>query len=64
MNYNEGSVIQYSPFGGGTRTVLVDEKSSDIKNGRPGFGGTLVDAADGPVSVWGYDSQIIGVVKA
>lgn len=64
--YKVGSVIVYSPFGGGRRTVRVDEKDSDIKNGRPGFGGVLLKDGE-PVEdgggVWGYDSQIITVLR-
>lgn len=66
MAYKIGDVIAYSPFGGGTRYVKVDEKSDDIKNGRPGFGGSLVkwDGTDSDeiTSVWGYDSQITSVI--
>lgn len=59
--YDIGDTIEYSPFGGGVRVVLVDEKDSDIKNGRPGFGGTVAEGPDTGVSVWGYDSQITRV---
>lgn len=58
MDYEVGDTIVYSPFGGGERVVLVDEKEADIKNGRPGFGGTIVGEGMG---VWGYDSQIVRV---
>lgn len=57
MNYKLGDVIVYHS-GGSKRVVLVDEKESDIKNGRPGFGGTVIDGPDTGMSVWGYDSQI------
>lgn len=73
FDYNEGDIISYSPFGGGRRLVLVDEKDSDIKNGRPGFSGQEVDPKTMqpfPESisslgggVWGYDDQITGVIK-
>lgn len=62
MDYGIGSVIEYSPFGGGTRQVKVDEKNSDIKNGRPGFGGDLLGVGE-RMSVWGYDSQITAVLS-
>lgn len=69
LSYKEGDVIRYSAFGGCRRTVLVDEKDDNIKNGRPGFSGQLVDdnyellpEEDG-MGVWGYDSQIFKVVK-
>ena len=45
FDYRVGSVIRYRSFGGEFRTVKVDEKSADIKDGRPGFGGqtTVID---------------------
>lgn len=75
--YRIGSVIEYQTFGGTTRTVLVEEKEDDIKNGRPGFDGKLLpfselelldeDADDSAVGfgrqVWGYDNQITKVIK-
>jgi hypothetical protein len=60
-SYNEGDVIVYRPFGGGTRVVLVDEKESDIKNGRPGFAGSILMGEDIGMGVWGYDDQIVEV---
>jgi len=65
-DYNIGDTIAYTPFGGGERIVLVDEKEDDIKNGMPGFGGRLVggDASmAGFGDVWGYDHQITRVVS-
>ena len=53
LNYEVGDTVIYSPFGGGRRTVVVEEKDPDIKNGRPGFAGG---------EVWGYDYQIITVI--
>ena len=58
FKYRVGSVIQYVSFGGELRTVTVDEKEDDIKDGRPGFGGIDDRAED----VWGYDDQIVAVV--
>jgi hypothetical protein len=52
-------VIQYRPFGGGLRNVTVETKEADVKNGRPGFDG-ITDRGE---YVWGYDDQIIAVVK-
>jgi hypothetical protein len=60
IDYEVGDTIEYSPFGGGVRRVLVEAKESDIKNGYPGFDGTI---AGGEATVWGYDDQIIRVVK-
>lgn len=62
VNYNVGDTIQYRHFGGGVRTVLVEEKDSDIKNGRPGFAGECLTEGDAG-GVWGYDDQVICVVK-
>ncbi len=58
MDYRVGSVLVYSPFGGGERRVQVDTKEEDIKNGRPGFAGVMVPSGG---SVWGYDDQILRV---
>jgi len=58
MHYDIGDTVTYQPFGGGERTVLVTEKA-DIKDGRPGFGGTM---SNGQPEVWGYDDQITSVV--
>ena len=52
--YRIGSIIQYQTWDNETRTVTVDEKSRNIKNGRSGFAGS---------GVWGYDDQITSVVK-
>lgn len=61
--YTAGSVIEYTPFGGGTRRVRVAGTDSDIKNGRPGFDGVLVNAGDVTgMEVWGYDSQITRIL--
>lgn len=56
MNYKEGDRIAYST-GGGIRIVTVDCREDDIKNGRPGFDGTMDDGT----TVWGYDAQITKV---
>jgi len=56
-DYDIGSVIEYTS-GGVLRVVLVDEKESDIKNGRPGFGGIVIEGPDRDMSVWGYDADI------
>lgn len=58
-SYGVGDVIEYRPFGGGTRRVLVDLVEDDIKNGRPGFDGRVVGSN---ASVWGYDEQITRVL--
>lgn len=69
--YNVGDVVSYLAFGGVHRLVLVTNKESDIKNGRSGFDGILVDEfTHQPIEegeygngVWGYDDQILAVRK-
>ena len=69
MRYKEGDIIRYNAFGGLSRNVLVEEKDDDIKNGRPGFSGVHLDPDLKPypekdgMGVWGYDAQIVQVVK-
>lgn len=65
--YGIGSIIAYTPFGGGFRYIKVLEKEEDIKNGRPGFSGVSVHQEDGKwvedtSNYWGYDSQITSVL--
>ena len=64
MNYQVGDTIEYTTFDGSVRRVLVDNKEVDIKNGRAGFTGmTISRYAVGPAHVWGYDHQIIRVLR-
>jgi len=60
-DYKVGSVIGYEALDGTRRKVVVTEKISDIKNGRPGFDGYIVDQPEN--TVWGYDKQIIRVFR-
>ena len=60
LNYKAGSIIKYRPFTGPVREVLVENREEDVKNGRPGFVGTWFAWGE---DVWGYDDQIIEVVK-
>jgi len=69
MKYKVGDIIEYRTFGGELRKVKVEIKEEDVKNGRPGFDGTIIDMAnkDNKIlqdSVWGYDSQITRVIKS
>ncbi len=57
--YEIGDVIVYQTFDGSTRSVVVQMKDEDIKNGYPGFDGHIV--GDPSNTVWGYDDQIIRV---
>jgi|LauGreDrversion2_5_1035112.scaffolds.fasta_scaffold964416_1 hypothetical protein len=59
LNYRVGSTIKYRNFGSELLLVVVESKEEDIKNGRRGFDGIL----PGGGGCWGYDSQIVEVVK-
>ena len=61
LDYALGSIIEYRNSGGEILKVQVDEKEDDIKNGRCGFSGIILGSDDD--SCWGYDSQIIRVIK-
>jgi hypothetical protein len=65
VNYAEGDVIQYRTLDGSVRTVLVEAKDDDIKNGRPGFAGAQMTngVVRGELGCWGYDDQVIRVVQ-
>ena len=67
INYNVGDEITYRLFSGGIRHVLVTNKEDDVKNGRPGFDGEIVLGGQsdpkGSGAVWGYDEQIVSIVK-
>lgn len=54
-------LVEYTPFGGGRRLVRVMTVEEDIKNGRPGFDGVIVDGAERGTEVWGYVDQITGI---
>lgn len=67
--YDVGDVVVQRQ-GSQTRFVLVRTKEEDIKNGRPGFDGVETDAQGNVVQddpefsgVWGYDDQVIRIVK-
>lgn len=62
MDYRENSIIEYSPFGGGTRRVRVTNVEDEVKNGMPGFDGDLLDGEIVVGQVWGYSDQVTRVV--
>jgi hypothetical protein len=62
QDYRVGDVIVYTPLMGGDRYVVVTERYDDVKNGRAGFDGHVVDHPDMPV--WGYDAQITCILPA
>jgi hypothetical protein len=63
MQITVGSIIRYADFTGAVRTVKVTAIDADIKNGRPGFDGTVISSTstdDKPgMAVWGYADQIL-----
>jgi hypothetical protein len=61
MTYKVGDLVRYQ-LGGSkmTRTVRVQSRVADVKDGQPGFDAT--DLATGRM-VWGYDYQIVAVLS-
>jgi hypothetical protein len=72
--YAEGDIIEQRSNSGKKRYVRVEEKTSNVKNNRPGFDGVEVvnsngqwvpaDRHDRQSGVWGYDDQVLSVVEA
>jgi len=71
IRYNVGDIILQQSWTSGQRLIRITNKSSDIKNGEAGFDGIVCDKDGKEVDtkpsswnkVWGYDDQIIKVVK-
>lgn len=63
VDYESGDVVAYSAFGGAYREVVVEERIPEIKNGRDGFVGTVVEGREAGKEIWGYDYQIVRVVR-
>jgi len=61
-DYTVGSVIEYASFGP-LRRVKVVAVDPDVKNGRPGFDGTIVSGPEDGQPAWGYDSQVTRVIS-
>jgi hypothetical protein len=71
--YKVGDVIEQACFGmmDCKRIVIVTERESDVKNGRPGFSGRLCDEQGQEIcqddrignGVWGYDTDVVRVVR-
>lgn len=59
INYAEGSVIEFEAPDGAVRTVTVDALESGAGAEGPGFHGTTTDG----VAVFGYDTQVVGVIS-
>ena len=60
--YKIGDVIECSSFSVAVLRIKVMNKEEDIKNGRPGFDGVLLNGPDVGCLVWRYDSQILNVI--
>ena len=61
FDYTAGSVVKYKAFCGTIRETVIIESHVEIKEGCSGFDGYLKN--DPEKTVWGYDHQIIEVVK-
>jgi hypothetical protein len=62
-DFEIGDVIEYRTFGGDLRIIIVEGKDDDVKNGRPGFDGRLVNEKSGQSGgVWGYTEDITRIV--
>lgn len=60
VTYEVGDTIEYALFGGDKRRICkVIERHEDIKNGRAGFDAEMPNGT----LVWGYDDDVIAVVK-
>jgi len=59
--YVVGCEVTYETNMGDLRTVKVTAVHDDIKNGEPGFDGTVLAGYEANVAVWGYDRQIVSV---
>lgn len=59
----EGDIIEVRTFSGQVRRVLVQERSDDIKDSKPGWDGIVVSSStrgDEPGdAVWGYDDAVL-----
>jgi hypothetical protein len=66
-SYKEGDTVRYETFTGELRTVRVTAKVPEIKNGKDGFDGVIIEKSRSYIQstskeeVWGYDNQIIRV---
>lgn len=56
-----GDLVRYHPFGlvsFPARAVRVTAVHEDVKNGRPGFDGTVEGGPEEGAPVWGYTADI------
>jgi hypothetical protein len=60
IDYQIGDTVMYRTLTGSLRVCRVESREDNIKNGLPGFSAVMADG----MSVWGYDSDVIRVVKA
>lgn len=67
-DYGPGDVVLYRTIDGRLRYCRVDNRMDDVKNGKPGFDGSVCDSVGfvpyDQGGCWGYDSDIIEVKRA
>lgn len=66
ISYAVGDIIEQRTTTGMKRYVLVQAREEDIKNGCAGFEGVEVNinGKETGLGAWGYDDQVLRVVKA
>lgn len=63
MQVEQGAIVAYTPFGGGSRNVRVDNVEDAIKDGQSGFDGVVVDGPEKGMGVWAYNDQVTAVLE-
>jgi len=70
MHYEIGDLVEQTFADGHSRFVIVTDRTDNIKNGIPGFGGLLarengelVTCTPFGFEVWGYDYEVNRVVN-
>lgn len=68
MNYRKGSIIRYNCNDGSTNIAKIISCEDNIKNGNSGFTGRVAiyrnfEWQELSENTWGYDSQIIELIK-
>ena len=57
--YKVGDTIETKNAFGQFEWVVIERRSGDVKDGRPGYTGTNDEGRQ----VWGYDSEILRITK-
>ena len=66
MDYLVGDVVEYVTVHGARRVVKVTSKSPNVRCGREGFDGVVLDSTEQDhrrSRVWGYSTQVVRVMK-